>query len=142
MKKSKELKIGDKFSKSILVTDEMINGFAKYTGDNNPVQVNDQFASETIFRKRIAHGFLVGSLISAVLGNDLPDKVTINLSQTLKFKAPVFIDDEIIANVEVLDFTKEKRIRLKKTCTNKDGIVVLDGEPIIIPPQGVFLILN
>ena len=57
MKKIMELRIGDKFSQSTLVTEEMINGFAKYTGDNNPLHLDEEFASKTIFKKRIAQFF-------------------------------------------------------------------------------------
>lgn len=64
--------INDTFEKSIIVTEEMIFGFAKYTGDNNPVHLDEDFASRTMFKKRIAHGFLIGSFISAILGNDFP----------------------------------------------------------------------
>ena len=84
MKKIKSIKIGDKFSKSKLVTEKMINEFAKQTGDNNPLHLDEEFAAKTQFTKRIAHGFLIGSFISAVLGNDFPGEGTIYLSQTMK----------------------------------------------------------
>jgi 3-hydroxybutyryl-CoA dehydratase len=139
MKQINELKIGDKFKKTTVVTEEMINGFAKYTGDKNPVHIDEQFASNTIFKKRIAHGFLVGSFISAVLGNDFPGNGTIYLSQSLMFRAPVFINDKVTVKVEVLDFPKPERVLLKTTCVNQDGKVVIDGEAFIIPPKGVVL---
>ena len=140
MKKIMELRIGDKFNQSTLVTEEMINGFAKYTGDNNPLHLDEKFASKTIFKKRIAHGFLVGSFISAVLGNNFPGKGTIYLSQSIKFRAPVFINDEITVNAEVLDFPKKQRILLKTTCQNQNGEIVIEGEAFIIPPHYVKII--
>ncbi len=140
MNKTMELRIGDKYSQSTLVTEEMINGFAKYTGDKNPLHLDEVFASKTIFKKRIAHGFLVGSFISAVLGNDFPGKGTIYLSQSIKFKAPVFINDEITVNVEVLDFPKKQRILLKTTCQNQNREIVIEGEAFVIPPQYVKII--
>jgi 3-hydroxybutyryl-CoA dehydratase len=129
-----ELKIGDKYSKSTLVTEDMINGFAKYTGDKNPVHLDVQFASKTMFKNRIAHGFLIGSFISAVLGNDFPGQGTIYLSQTLKFKAPVFINDTITVVIEVIDIPIENRVLLKTTCTNQNNIIVIEGEALVIPP--------
>ena len=134
MKELEKLKVGDKFSKRTLVTEEMINGFAKYSGDNNPVHLDEEFASKTLFKKRIAHGFLVGSFISAVLGNDFPGQGTIYLSQTMKFMAPVFINDTIKIDVEVVDFPKTNKVSLKTTCTNQDNIVVIEGEALVIPP--------
>lgn len=139
MNKLIELKIGDKYSKSTIITEEMINGFAKYTGDNNPVHLDEKFASKTMFKKRIAHGFLIGSFISAVLGNDFPGNGTIYLSQSMKFRAPVYINDEITVEMEVIDFPKPGRVSLKTTCLNQDGKVVIDGEAYIIPPQEVTL---
>ena len=85
-----EYKIGDLYSKKFQISEDMINGFAKYTGDKNPVHLNEEFASKTIFKTRIAHGFLVGSLISSVLGNDFPGNGTIYLSQSMKFMKPVY----------------------------------------------------
>lgn len=134
MKNIKQIKIGTKFLKSTLVTEEMINGFAKYTGDNNPVHLNEKFASKTMFKKRIAHGFLVGSFISAILGNDFPGNGTIYLSQSMKFRAPVFINDEITVEVEVIDIPKENRLTLRTTCVNQENVVVLEGEAFVIPP--------
>ena len=134
-----ELKIGDSFSINTLVTEDMINGFAKYTKDNNPIHLDEQFASKTMFKKRIAHGFLVGSFISAVLGNDFPGKGTIYLSQSLKFRAPVFINDIISVNVEVVDFPKPDRVLLKTTCLNQNEKIVIEGEAFVIPPPHITL---
>ncbi len=135
MKKFNTLEIGNNFSKSTWVTNEMIQGFAQHTGDKNPVHLDENFASKTIFKKRIAHGFLVGSFISAVLGNDFPGNGTIYLSQSMKFKAPVFIGDEITVEVEVLSFPKPERVLLKTNCLNQHRKIVIEGEALIIPPQ-------
>ncbi len=89
--------------------------------------------------ERIAHGYHVGSFISAAIGKHLPGNGTIYLSQSMQFRAPVTINDEITATVEVLDFPKEKRVLLKTTCTNQDGIEVITGEALVIPPKGTTL---
>jgi acyl dehydratase len=78
---------------------------------------------------------LSASLISAILGNDLPGVGTIYLGQDLKFKAPVFIDDTITATVEVIHYREDKRIAtLKTTCTNQAGVVVIEGQAVVIAP--------
>jgi len=133
--KENSLKLGEFFSKSILITSEMIDGFAKYSGDYNPVHLDEEFASTTIFKKRIAHGFLVGSFISAVLGNEFPGNGTIYLSQTMTFHSPVYISDIITVRVEITDFPKSQRVKLKTVCINQENVVVLDGEALIIPPH-------
>lgn len=129
-------KIGDSAQLSRTVKDEDIRIFAEVTGDKNPLHLDDEFASKTIFKRRIAHGILTAALISSVIGNRLPGNGTIYLSQTLNFLAPVYVGDEITAKVEVLQVLKEgKRLRLKTQVINQNGTVVVDGEALVIPPR-------
>jgi len=129
-------KIGDSAELSKTVKDEDIRTFAEVTEDKNPLHLNDEFASKTIFKRRIAHGILTAGLISAVIGSRLPGNGTIYLSQTLNFLAPVYIGDKITAKVEVLQVLKEgKRLRLKTQVVNQNGTVVVDGEALVIPPR-------
>lgn len=130
------LKVGDSASRTKTITDADVQDFARASGDTNPVHLDEEYAATTRFGKRIAHGMLTGSLISAVLGNDLPGNGSIYLGQEFKFKAPVFIGDTITATVEVTAYREEKRIAtLKTTCTNQDGAVVLEGEAVVIAPK-------
>lgn len=130
-----KLEVGQKasFSKTITETDIVI--FAGITGDLNPVHVNAQWAVNSFFKERIAHGMLTAGFISTVLGTSLPGPGTIYLSQTLQFKAPVKIGDTITAEVEVAEKLEKGRIKLKTTCTNQDGICALEGEALVIPPK-------
>ncbi|CAG1009557.1 MAG: MaoC family dehydratase [Anaerolinea sp.] len=130
------LKIGDHASRTKTITDADIRAFAQASGDTNPIHLDETFAATTRFGRRIAHGMLTASLISAVLGNDLPGTGTIYLSQSMSFKAPVFLDDTITARVEVIAYREDKRIAtFKTTCTNQDGVVVLEGEAMAIAPK-------
>lgn len=129
-------KIGDSEQLSNIVKDEDVRIFAEVTGDENPLHLDDEFASKTIFKRRIAHGFLTAGLISAVIGNKLPGNGTIYLSQTLNFLTPVYIGDVITAKVEVLQVSKGgKRLRLKTQVINQNGTVVIDGEALVMPPR-------
>ena len=129
-------KVGDSVQLSKTVKDEDIRIFAEVTGDKNPLHLDDEFASKTIFKRRIAHGILTAALISSVIGNRLPGNGTIYLSQTLNFLAPVYVGDEITAKVEVLQVLKEgKRLRLKTQVISQNGTVVVDGEALVIPPR-------
>lgn len=130
-----EIKPGQKFSKSFEITEAMINGFAEYTGDKNPIHLDEEYARGTIFKSRIAHGFLVGSLISSVLGNDFPGNGTIYLSQTMKFLKPVYIGNVIKVVVEVTEITDKNWLRLKTECLNQDEVNVIIGEAIVILPK-------
>jgi len=129
-------KIGDSAQLSKTLKDEDLRIFAEVTGDKNPLHLDNEFASKTIFKRRIAHGFLTAGLISAVIGGKLPGNGTIYLSQTLNFLAPVYIGDEITAKVEVLQVLKGgKRLKLKTQVINQSGTVVVDGEALVMPQR-------
>lgn len=128
-------KVGDNAQMSKVVTEEDILLFANVTGDHNPVHMSREFAEKTRFGERIAHGMLAAGLISAVFGMKLPGPGCLYLSQTLNFRGPVKIGDEITARVEVAEVISEKRLRFKTVCFNQRAEVVLDGEAIIVPPR-------
>lgn len=131
-----KVEVGAHASRTKQITDADIRAFAAASGDTNSVHLDEEYAKTTRFGRRIAHGMLTASLISAVLGNDLPGVGTIYLSQTLNFKAPVYLDDTITATVEVTAFREEKRIAtLRTTCTNQEGVLVVDGEATVIAPK-------
>lgn len=130
------LQIGVSASREYTITDEMIRAFAQASGDTNPLHLDEAFAATTQFGRRIAHGMLTASFISAVLANDLPGSGTIYLGQEVKFRAPVFIDDTITVTIELVRYREDKRIAtFSTTCTNQDGSTVLDGEAVVIAPK-------
>lgn len=131
-----QLRVGDsaEFAKTISESDIYL--YAGITGDFNPAHVNEVYAQKTFFKTRIAHGMLSAGFISAVIANQLPGPGTIYIKQELEFLAPVRIGDTITARVEVMEVMAEKkRIRLKTTCANQQGTVVLDGQAIVSPPK-------
>ncbi len=124
-----DLKIGDTFSTSKKITDEVIRAFAELSGDFNPIHLDEEFAAKTQFKKRIAHGMISGALISAVLGNEFREKKIVYLSQTMKFTAPVFIDDTVTATATITAIREDKPIVTTETvCTNQNGETVVKGE--------------
>ena len=128
-----EIKIGDKFSNERKVTDELIRAFADISGDHNPIHLDEEFAKTTRFGRRIAHGMLSGAFISAVLGYEFEARKIVYLSQTMKFIAPVFIDDTITTTGTVTGIREEKGIvTLETVCTNQDGEVTLKGEAMVM----------
>lgn len=127
-----ELKIGDKASMAKTVSEYDIYTFAGVTGDFNPVHIDTEFAKNTMFKERIAHGMLSAGFISAVLGTALPGANSIYMGQELAFKAPVKIGDTVTATVEVIEKIEAKsRVILRTTVTNQDGVVVVDGKATI-----------
>jgi len=123
-----DIKVGDTASFTKTVTEADIMNFAEVSGDFNPVHVDAEFASQSMFKERIAHGMLSASYISALLGNQLPGPNTLYLGQTLNFKNPVKIGDTVTATVTVTEKRDDKRIlKLDTTVTNQRGDVVIDG---------------
>jgi 3-hydroxybutyryl-CoA dehydratase len=124
--------IGVKASRSHIISAEDIDLFAHVSTDKNPIHIDEEYAASTPFGGRVAHGIMIASMISAVLGNDLPGHGSIYLGQTLKFLAPVRIGDMITVTVEVISLREDKRIvTLRTDCTNQEGTLVLTGEAII-----------
>lgn len=117
----------ESFTKTISETDVYL--FAGITGDFNPVHINEPYANETKFKKRVVHGMLTASFISTILGNKLPGTGTILLEQNCKFIKPVYIGDTITAGIEVKNIIKDKRIiQFYTFCKNQNNEIVLRGE--------------
>jgi 3-hydroxybutyryl-CoA dehydratase len=133
-----DLEIGMKRSLQKLVTDHDIELFAEVSTDRNPVHLDDDYARDTIFEGRIAHGMLTAGLISAVIGEQLPGHGTVYLGQTLKFMAPVRPGDMVHAEVEVMDIDYGRRRVTLATHCRVDDTVVLKGEAIVLAPSGKF----
>lgn len=124
--------IGQTASLSKAFSSEEVLLFSKLSMDTNEVHTDEGYAKNTIFKQRIVHGFLSGSLISAVIGTILPGKGAIYLHQDMDFKKPVYHDEEIVAQVTVEKINLEKHIYYLKTqCFNKLGELKIDGNAII-----------
>jgi 3-hydroxybutyryl-CoA dehydratase len=109
--------------------------FARLTGDANPIHLDESFAAATPFKRRIAHGMLSASYISAVLGTKLPGPGCIYISQTLNFRAPVHIGDEIIALVRISDLIENRKRAIFACACSAGGKVVVEGEAVIMIPS-------
>jgi 3-hydroxybutyryl-CoA dehydratase len=116
------------------VMDNDVVGFARISGDENPIHLCETYAARTKFGERIAHGLYTASLISAILGMRLPGPGAVYRSQTLNFHAPVKIGDVVTVAVEVLELIPDgRKVRLHCEAT-VDGRIVLDGEALVSVP--------
>lgn len=130
------INIGDQASLTKTFTDEDVRSFAEISGDNNPIHLDDEYATSTRFGKRLVHGILTSGMISAVLGTQLPGPGSVYISQTLKFRAPVFIGDTITSTATLVKLRESKPIAtFETTCTNQDGTVVIEGEAVLLLPK-------
>lgn len=130
-----ELAVGDAAEMSFSVTEKVIETFAEVSGDDNPVHLDEAFAQTTQFGTRIAHGMLSAGYISAVIGTRLPGYGSIYLSQTMRFRRPVKIGDQVTARVTVkaLD-DKRGHVTLETVCL-VNGKAVVDGEAVVMVPR-------
>jgi 3-hydroxybutyryl-CoA dehydratase len=128
-----DIKVGDKASFSKTISESDIYQFAGITGDFNPLHVDKEYAKNTLFKERIAHGILTAGFISSVIGMKLPGINTIYLSQNLKFLAPVHIGDTVTATVSVMEkIDRKKIILLQTTVVNQRGEIIIDGDAAVM----------
>jgi 3-hydroxybutyryl-CoA dehydratase len=122
--------VGDAATASMVVTDETIAQYAALTGDENPIHTDDDYAAETMFDGRIAHGILSAGAISAALAA-LPGDI-VYLSQDLRFENPVRPGDTVEASVEVVEVVGGDRVRVETVADVTDGERVLSGEAVVL----------
>ncbi|MCP4608388.1 MAG: MaoC family dehydratase [Planctomycetes bacterium] len=115
------------------ISENDVQQFAWITGDNNPIHLDELYAQKTRFGRRIVHGMLGASLISAVIGTQLPGDGTIYLNQSLQFTAPMYIGDTITTQVTITNIREDKPlITLETICTNQHDTIVIQGEALVL----------
>jgi len=126
--KLEDIKLGQREKFSVKITKSMINDFAKISGDYNSLHMEEDYASETPFKKRVCHGMLLASFFSRLVGMYIPGKNALYFSQSLNFILPCFINDEVTVEGEVLDKSIAMRIiTMKTTIHNQAGKCLVDG---------------
>lgn len=127
------INVGDRFSRTRDVTEELVRKFAEISGDFNPIHLDEEFAAKTRFGRRIAHGMLTGAFISAVLGQEFAERKIVYLSQTMRFIAPVFVGDSVTVTSTVSHIRDDKGIvTLQTICTNQNAQEVVTGESMVM----------
>lgn len=126
------MKIGSKYRHEYKFTQGEVNTFAKITGDTNPIHLDEGYASKTIFKTRIMHGFLSASVFSKVFGTLFPGEGCIYLGQNIKFLQPMFCDVEYEAIFEVIEVNQQKNIATVSTIVKgPENTTTIEGTAII-----------
>lgn len=124
-----DLKVGDTRTVQREITDELVRQFADLSGDHNPIHLDEDFAKNTRFGQRIAHGMLTGAFISAVLGNGFDGRTIVYLSQSMRFTSPAYIGDTLTITATITEIRAEKGIvTLEIVCRNQKHETTLTGE--------------
>ena len=125
--------IGQKEIFSKKITESMLDEFSKFSGDLNPLHMNDEYADSSIFGKRIVHGMLLATFFSQLIGMKLPGKNSLYFSQSLNFRSPCYIDDEIQVIGEVTEKSNSTRIiTISTSILNESGTCLIDGVAKVI----------
>ena len=129
-----KIEVGMSVSYSQTITDSDIKEFAGISGDRNPIHLDEEYANNSRFKKRIVHGMMTASFFSALFGTKIPGEGCVYVSQSLKFKKPVYLGDTVTALVQVIDIDIIKRRVFFKTICKVKGKIVTDGEAELYVP--------
>ena len=125
--------IGQKEIFSKKITESMLDEFSKFSGDLNPLHMNDEYADSSIFGKRVVHGMLLATFFSQLIGMKLPGKNSLYFSQSLNFRSPCYIDNEIQVIGEVTEKSNSTRIiTISTSILNESGTCLIDGVAKVI----------
>lgn len=128
------LRVGQEYIGERLISSDLINKFGNVVGDHNPIHFDQSYASTTVFKKPIAHGMLIGGIISSILANEFPGPGTIYLDQFLKFNYPIFHNDNVTIKLLVSEHLKEKIYKINIFVTNNDEKVCVEGTSTVLYP--------
>ena len=121
-----------------LIDDKLVRAFADLSGDHNPIHVDDEIAKKSRFGRRIAHGAILFSIVSKVLGMDMPGVGAVYLSQFCNFQLPVFIGDTVTLEAKIVEILPKSVARISTVIKKQSGEVVMDGEARIKLPGWLF----
>lgn len=130
-----DLQIGDKEEMEFTIEDKHVRLFAEATGDANPIHVDDEYAAQSPFKRRVVHGVLLSGIVSGVLGMKFPGLGTIAREMYSKYQKPIYIGDRVRVVAEVEERTEKLNLcKIAFKVTNQDGVLVGRGYAVVIPP--------
>ena len=128
-----EIKIGQSKKFQVIITESMVNDFAKISGDFSPIHMDEEYAKSTTFKKRVVHGMLLASFLSRIDGMYLPGKHALYFSQNIEFRNPCFIGDTLTIESVVIDKSiSTKILKIESKIMNQKNEILLYGEGRVI----------
>lgn len=130
-----DLKIGMSYEMKRAFSKEEVKQFATLSYDTNPIHLDAEYAKNSLFGRLIVPGFLTGSLFSAIIGTKFPGEGSVYLNQTMSFRLPVFIDQTVVATIQVKELYPEKhRVLLDTLCKDENGNILIEGVALVKVP--------
>jgi 3-hydroxybutyryl-CoA dehydratase len=126
-----EIKIGLKHELIQAISSDDVIRFAKNSGDNNPIHIDDKYAKSSFFGSKIVHGMLIGAFFSKVIASDLPGPGSIYLNQSMNFLRPIYHNSEVKICIEVTSLKQEKKIVFLKTNCWSEGELAIEGTAVV-----------
>ena len=127
---------GQKASRELTVTGEIVRAYAEITGDYNPLHFDAEFTGRTRFRRLMAQGGITTGLLHAMVAMDLPGPGSVFVRQNWSFPRPVYIGDTIRAEATVKSVRERRGVAtIEFVVTNGDGETVLEGEATVFQAE-------
>lgn len=123
----KTIKIGDEYSFEKVTSKSDVLKFAELTGDYNKLHIDEEFGKKSIFKKNIAHGMLVASYFSTLVGMYCPGENGLYLQQTINFRSPIFYNDHLLVKGTVLEKNESIKIITIKMEIFRESSLLVDG---------------
>lgn len=131
-----DLYVGMTYAMSKAFSSEEVQAFSQLSMDDNPLHIDDDFAKNGLFGRKIVHGFLSASLFSAIIGTKMPGEGSVYLSQSMKFYKPVYHNQIVTAYVTVKElYPNKRRVLLQTECKDEYGNVLIDGDALVKIPK-------
>lgn len=130
------IKLGSEFSYEFKFNQKDVINFSEASGDYNPIHLDEEYAKSSIFKRRILHGFLGGSVFSKVFGTIFPGIGTIYLKQNMSFYKPMYVETKYVAKFLITEINSEKnRATVKTEIFDSNGELIVGGEALIKHPS-------
>lgn len=126
-----DISVGDTASRHVQITNEDVLAFSSVIGDRNSFHVVDEYAQQTVFKRRVTHGVHLLAFLSTLIGEELPGFGAIYCSHEINFLQPVEIGEEIVVEIRVTEKMKHLRLRLYTSIRKQDGSVAVEGVAVV-----------
>lgn len=123
------LKVGDDFSHTFNVSKDIYSGFINIFKDKNPMHIDREFSAKYGYSDVVMHGNILNGFLSYFIGEKLPIKNVVILSQDIKYRNPFFLNDTLNFNSSIIEiYDSVNVVNFKYDFTNKENVIIAMGK--------------